>query len=154
MKHIIALTVILFSISCSKKVKPKENQQQEMIEIYSGNLFGAGEEGFKKENIHIQSEKEWNNFLAKLNSVNNVSGQFKEGIDFSKKDAIIAIDDVRNTGGFSIKINKVINKKDVLEVFVTKKAPGPTDMVAAAIMQPIHIILINKTNKEIVFVEK
>ncbi len=149
----LALTLV-FYFSCSQKVIDHTNEQQMITNIYQGSLTGAGEEGFTKENIVIQNIEDWNSFLTKLNSVNKVSDRFQSAIDFSKKSVIIAIDDVRNTTGFTIKVTEVLPKSKNVEVVVKKQGPKPTDMVGMAITQPIHIITINKTDKKILFVEK
>lgn len=154
MKIVIPIIVLLLNLSCINKKVHEDMQQSKITTVYKGSLFGAGAEGFTKENIVIQSEKEWQKVLNKLNTTNNMSEQFKGTVDFSKKDVIIAVDNVRNTGGFSININEVSEKKDTIEISVVTKGPGPSDNVIMAITQPIHIVLINKTNKEIVFLEK
>ncbi|CAM1340574.1 protease complex subunit PrcB family protein [Tenacibaculum amylolyticum] len=154
MKIAISIIVLLLNISCINKKVHENMQQSEITTVYKGSLFGAGAEGFTKENIVIRTEKEWQEVLNKLNTTNNVSEQFKGTIDFTKNNVIIAVDNVRNTGGFSINIDEVLDKKDATEISVVTKGPGPSDNVIMAITQPIHIVLINKTNKEIVFLEK
>ncbi len=154
MKFIIALCVSLVTLSCANKNMSQANQENKIINLYEGNLGGAGSEGFKKENLVIQSEEDWKMFTEKLNSVNKISNYFDSKIDFSKKSAIIAVDHVRSSGGFSIKLTKANEEKESLEFNVITKGPKPTDMVASVMTQPIHIILIDKTNKKIIFVEK
>lgn len=154
MKKILILLIIIITVSCINNTVTSNNSQQQMTNLYEGNLYGNGVEGLQKENIVIKSKKDWNALLEKLDSENKTSDQFNKNIDFSKKYVLIAVDDVRNTGGYSIKINKIQEIKNILNVYVTTKSPKPTDMVATAIMQPIHIVLINKTDNNIVFVEK
>ncbi|MCH2033210.1 MAG: protease complex subunit PrcB family protein [Tenacibaculum sp.] len=131
-----------------------QTSQNNFIDLYQGALYGVGEEGLTEGTLVIKSATDWESFLNKINSVNNVSGQFNSTIDFSKNNVIVAVDRVRNTSGFSIKLNKAQSDSDQLVINITKKGPGPTDMVATAMMQPIDIIVINKTNKKIVFVTK
>ncbi len=128
--------------------------KQGLKSIYEGSLFGNGAEGFKKENLIITTQKEWDMFLKQLDITNKVSNEFDNNIDFVKKSVLVTIDRVRNTGGFSIKIKEVRDRKDTIEVIVNNKGPKPTDMVTTAIMQPLHIVTINRTNKRIVFVEE
>ncbi len=154
MKKILILLTIIVTISCINNTVTSNNSQQQMTSLYEGNLYGDGVEGLQKENIVIKSKKDWSTLLEKLDSENKISDQFNKNIDFSKKHVIIAVDDVRNTGGYSIKINKIQEIKNNLNIYVTTMSPKPTDMVTTAIMQPIHIVLINKTDKNIVFVEK
>lgn len=152
MNKVIISLLFLFVISCSNKAYMNNQLEQNLKSIYEGNLFGNGAEGFKRENLIINTQKEWNSFLKQLDKTNKVSNEFDNNIDFIKKSVLIAIDRVRNTGGFSIKINEARDKKDKIEVVVNIKGPKATDMVASAIMQPLHIVTINKTDKRIVFV--
>ncbi|SNR15405.1 protease complex subunit PrcB family protein [Tenacibaculum jejuense] len=154
MKLFSLIISIFFYLSCSPKTTNSIDVQQIMKSLYEGSLTGAGGEGFKKENLVIQTVEEWKAFLTKLDSTNKVSGEFDTNIDFSKKSVIVAIDSVRNTTGFTIKINEVSHKRKTLEIVINHKGPKPTDMVGMAITQPIHIVTINKTDKNIVFVEE
>ncbi|AUC14635.1 hypothetical protein BTO06_05550 [Tenacibaculum sp. SZ-18] len=131
-----------------------QSSQINFIDLYQGSLHGAGEEGLAEGTLVIKSATDWESFLNKINSVNNISGQFNSIIDFSKNYVIVAVDSVRSTSGFSIKLTKAQDEKDKLIINVTNKGPKPTDMVAMALMQPIDIIVINKTNKKIIFVTK
>ncbi len=153
MKFIFSLFFSFLILSCSSK-SMGQTSQINFIDLYQGALYGAGEEGLTEGALVIKSVTDWESFLNKINSVNNVSGQFNSTIDFSKNNVIVAVDRVRNTSGFSIKLNKAQSESDELIINITKKGPGPTDMVATAMMQPIDIIVINKTNKKIIFVTK
>ncbi|MFY7672529.1 protease complex subunit PrcB family protein [Tenacibaculum sp. MEBiC06402] len=153
MKFAISLFFSVIILSCSNKTVGQSNQNT-FIDLYQGTLHGAGEEGLKEGTLIMKSTEAWESFLSKLNSVNNVSGQFNSTIDFSKNNVIVAVDRVRSTSGFSIKLSKAQEESDQLVINVTKKGPSPTDMVATAITQPIDIVVINKTNKKIIFVTK
>ncbi|CAL2065211.1 protease complex subunit PrcB family protein [Tenacibaculum sp. 190524A05c] len=154
MRFVIIIFVSLLTLSCANKTMGQTDRENKIVNLYEGTLTGAGAEGFEKGNIIIQSQEAWQSIVNKLNSVNEVTSQFNSTIDFSKNNVIIAVDRVRSTSGFSIKLSKAQEQKDMLELNVLTKGPGPTDMVATVITQPIHIILIHKTDKKIVFVEK
>ena len=141
-------------MACSNKSVSQSHQESRVVNVYQGVLNGAGEEGLEEGNLIIESKEAWQTFLEKLNSVNNVAGQFNSTIDFLKNNVIVAVDRVRNTSGFSIKLEKAQEKNDQLVFSILKKGPSPTDMVATVITQPIDIIVINKTSKKIVFVTK
>ena len=130
------------------------NQDSGIVTLYKGSLGGNGEEGFKKENLVINSEKKWKEFLVKLDSSNSISSQFENTIDFSKSTILVAVDNKSNTGGVSINILETEQKGSKLLVNIMSKGPKPTDMVAMVLTQPIHIVKISKTNKEVVFVTK
>lgn len=149
MKLVITIIIGMFLTGC-----PVNNGQEGgFTSISKGSLFGAGEEGFEKENVIISSKAEWKSFLNKIDISNKVSETFDSSIDFSKEIVVGVIDRMRNTGGFSIEVTEVVEKKDNLLVKITTKGPKPTDMVTTVIIQPYHIIKINKTNKKILFIE-
>ena len=147
MKLFITIIFSLLFIGCPK------NEEGGFTSLSKGNLFGAGEEGFKKENIIISSKEEWKYFLLKIDTTNKVSETFENAIDFSQDMIIVCIDKVRNTGGFSIEVIEVVNEGDTFLVKVKSTGPKPMDMVTSAIMQPYHIVKISTTSKEIKFIE-
>lgn len=147
MKLFITIIFSLLFIGCPK------NEQGGFTSLSKGNLFGAGEEGFKKENIIISSKEEWKSFLLKIDTTNKVSETFENAIDFSRDMIIVCIDKVRNTGGFSIEVIDTVNEGDTFLVKVKSTGPKPMDMVTSAIMQPYHIVKISITSKEIKFIE-
>ena len=147
MKLFITIIFSLLFIGCPK------NEEGGFTSLSKGNLFGAGEEGFKKENIIISSKEEWKSFLLKIDTTNKVSETFENAIDFSRDMIIVCIDKVRNTGGFSIEVIEVVNEGDTFLVKVKSTGPKPMDMVTSAIMQPYHIVKISTTSKEIKFIE-
>jgi len=147
MKLFITIIFSLLFIGCPK------NEQGGFTSLSKGNLFGAGEEGFKKENIIISSNEEWKSFLLKIDTTNKVSETFENAIDFSQDMIIVCIDKVRNTGGFSIEVIDIVNEGDTFLVKVKSTGPKPMDMVTSAIMQPYHIVKISTTSKEIKFIE-
>lgn len=147
MKVFITLIFSLLLVGCPK------NEEGGFTSLSKGNLFGAGSEGFNKENIFISSKEEWKSFLSKIDTTNKVSETFENAIDFSKEMIVVTIDKVRNSGGFSVEITETVKEGDTLLIKVKSEGPKPLDMVTSAIVQPYHIVKINKTNKEIKFIE-
>ena len=148
--NVLATIVIgMFLVGCPVS----KEQKTSFTSVSKGNLFGAGKEGFKKENLVISSKKVWKSFLHQMDEANKISETFENSIDFSKDVIVVVIDEVRNTGGFSIEITEVVSKDASLLVKIHSKGPKPTDMVTMAIVQPYHIIKMTKTNKKILFVE-
>ena len=93
-------------------------------------------------------------FLTKVDATNKVSKKFKKSINFSKETIVVAVDKVRNTGGFSIEIIEVLVERNSVLIKVKSTAPKTFDMVTMAVMQPYHIIKIKNTNKKIKFLEQ
>ncbi|CAM1366199.1 conserved protein of unknown function [Tenacibaculum soleae] len=143
---------LFFSILMSSC--PSNQKKSEITSLYKGSLAGDGSEGFIKENLVINSVDKWKEFLTKIDDTNTISTEFKNSVDFSKNTILVAIDAKKTTGGFSVEILNKIQNNDKLQVTVLSKGPKPTDMVTMSLTQPIHIVKINKTNKEIIFVNK
>lgn len=140
---------IFFSIllaSCPNN--SQENQKTMINSLYKGTLSADSQGKFKKENLVIKSERDWKTFLEKTEVANLIDNL----IDFSKDMVVIAIDSEKSTGGFSIEISKIKEEKSKLLVTIESKEPKPLDMVTMALTQPIHIVKIPKTKKDIVFV--
>lgn len=147
MKIFITILFSLLLVGCPK------NEEGGFTSLSKGNLFGNGAEGFKKENIVISSKKEWKFFLSKFDTTNKVSKTFENAIDFSEEMIVICLDKVRSSGGFSVEIIEVIKEASTTLIKVKFKSPKPMDMVNSVIIQPYHIVKINKTNKKIKFLE-
>lgn len=140
---------IIFSVLMSTC---PNNQKEGIVSLYKGSLKGDGSEGFTRQNLVINSVRDWNDFLIKLDTTNTVFKAFENSIDFKNNTILIAIDSKKTTGGFSTTIVKTVQKGNKLQVMVDSKGPKPTDMVTMSLTQPIHIVKINKTNKEVIFV--
>lgn len=147
MKIFITILFSLLLVGCPK------NEEGAFTSLSKGNLFGNGAEGFIKDNIIISSKEEWESFLLKIDTTNKVSSTFENAMDFSKEMIVICLDNVRNSGGFSVEIIEVIKEASITLIKVKFKSPKPMDMVTSVIIQPYHIVKINKTNKKIKFLE-
>ena len=60
----------------------------------------------------------------------------------------------RNTGGYSVNVDKIAEEENRIVVFVTESSPGKDCIVTQAITYPYQIVKIKKTDKEIVFKTK
>ncbi len=149
MNSIFASLILLFALSC----KPTENQTKLMKEntvlIAKGNLYGSGNEGIDKGNLVITNPNDWNNLLAQLNSVNNVSESFSETeIDFSKYTIIAVFDNVKNSGGYSLDLNITSSSEAIIVKIIQK---SPEGMATTVMTQPYYIVKTVKRDLPIVF---
>ncbi len=55
------------------------------------------------------------------------------------------------TGGYEIKVNKVVEEKNNILVYIEEISPDPQDIVTQALTSPYHIIKIERTEKDIIF---
>ena len=155
----LILCIFLFGVlGCSSTIQPSKTLKKEEIvfsTISKGTLFGNGIEGILEEKFTIKNEKQWQVFLNKINSVNNVSSSFSEiNINFSNHNIICVFDTIRNTGGYAIEIERVFVEKKNLNVVYKKKEPGPMEMVTTIITQPYHIVKIEKRGEDHKFINK
>jgi len=153
MKSVISIFLVSIVLSgCPDNNNSNKSVQEMTFEtIYKDNLYG-GTDIFEPKNFLFNMQDEWKSFLTKLDTENKVSDQFDTSIDFSKYTVVAIIDELRNTGGFSIEVSKIIDNKEQIMIMVKNLSPQPTDMVTMTINQPFHIIKINKTDKEIAFI--
>ena len=143
------IATILFSImltSCPNKSQENSQDDNSFTSLHKGRMNGSGD--ISQQNKVISSEREWKQFLTKL----NISQSNIPSVNFSKYTLLILIDKVRNTGGFLVEVKDIKTEENKLIVTVKHTGPKPTDMVTMAIEQPFQVVKINKTNKEIVFV--
>ena len=155
----LILCIFLFGVlGCSSTIQPSKTLKKEEIvfrTISKGTLFGNGIEGILEEKFTIKNEKQWQVFLNKINSVNNVSLSFTEtNINFSNYIIICVFDTIRNTGGYAIEIERVFVEKKNLNIVYNKKEPGPMEMVTTIITQPYHIVKIEKRGEDHKFINK
>ncbi|MDA8731044.1 protease complex subunit PrcB family protein [Flavobacteriaceae bacterium] len=155
----LILCVFLFGVlGCSSTIQPSKTLKKEEIvfnTISKGVLFGNGIEGILEEKFTITNEKQWQVFLNKINSVNNVSSSFSEiNINFSNHNIICVFDTIRNTGGYAIEIERIFIEKKNLNIVYNKKEPGPMEMVTTIITQPYHIVKIQKRGEDHKFITK
>ena len=155
----LILCIFLFGVlGCSSTIQPSKTLKKEEIvfnTISKGALFGNGIEGILEEKFTITNEKQWQVFLNKINSVNNVSSSFSEiNINFSNHNIICVFDTIRNTGGYAIEIERIFIEKKNLNIVYNKKEPGPMEMVTTIITQPYHIVKIEKRGEDHKFINK
>ena len=155
----LILCIFLFGVlGCSSTIQPSKTLKKEEIvfsTISKGVLFGNGIEGILEEKFTIKNEKQWQVFLNKINSVNNVSSSFSEiNINFSNHNIICVFDTIRNTGGYAIEIERIFIEKKNLNIVYNKKEPGPMEMVTTIITQPYHIVKIEKRGEDHKFINK
>ena len=159
MKTTLLLMIMFCAFSCKCKIQDHnisntkmENNNiatQDYIVISKGNLYGSGAEGIEDQNLVITNENDWNELIAKMDSVNKVSDSFSETeIDFSKYSLIAVFDTVKGSGGHSLEIDVKPNSENI-EVHVSRKSPE--GMATTVMTQPYVIVKIAKSELPIVF---
>ena len=150
MKRIILLLSIIILTSCTNSEAEIENEKFpisiELIEIGKGTLTGSGFENILETKTIIKNTEDWNNLISKMNSVENVSNRFNTNeINFDTHFIIATILELKSSG-WEVEINEIVENLENL-IVKTKEIEGFT----LAYTQPFHIVLIPKTEKEIIF---
>lgn len=148
-----------FSCGTSKNLEDEQIEQPESIPfttIAQGALFGGGQEGFDEEKTTlsvIRTADEWEKLKTQLNSVNVVTGGFKDGdLDFEREMVIACIDRLRGSGGHEIAVDSILEDDNRLLVNIHHNGPGETS--ATVLTQPFYIVRITKSDKTLVVTEK
>jgi len=150
MKNILVAVITFLIIGCASKKEVNSTDIESSL-ISKGILGGAGAEGIEKQNLVITDAKTWQDLMAKMNSVNNVSEHFSEtDIDFSKFTVIAVFESVKNSGGFELDL-KVTSDTETVLAEVIKSGPEKGGFVTTVMTQPYYIIKIPKTDLPIVF---
>ncbi len=72
--------------------------------------------------------------------------------DFEKNMVIAVFQGEQPTGGFEIKVNKIVETKENLNVYVKEIVPDPSDIVTQALSSPYHIIKLERIEKKVEFI--
>jgi len=129
-----------------KQEKEEEKQKVEFETIEQGSYSGCT----AKENSVIKDPTNWQDFWNKLKS--NLSP--KPGlpsIDFSSEMVIASCMGEQSSGGYSIEIDKILEKEDKLTVFIKEGFPGPGENVTLALTQPYHVVKLKISSKPVEF---
>ncbi|MDG1452147.1 MAG: hypothetical protein P8Q33_05135 [Polaribacter sp.] len=139
------LLVLVFGYDNNEKI----NQKVEFTEIGKGELFNLYQNNGSGINLVIDNLADWDSFINTIDKPNNISANFTEiNIDFSNFQVIAIFDQIHNNGGWSIDVTGVTENEDSLNVNIDNLQKGD---LTSIVIQPFHIVKIQKTNKEIVF---
>ncbi|MDO8459746.1 MAG: protease complex subunit PrcB family protein [Nanoarchaeota archaeon] len=111
---------------------PKGIQFQEIKKGSSNSII-------EKQNIIIKSEEEWKKIFS--------NEPVPSGIDFNKEMIIVVFQGQKSTGGYSINVDKIIEQKDSINIYLTETSPGEGCIVTQAFTSPYQIVKIAKTGK-------
>ena len=117
--------------------------------ISNGVLSGSGSEGIAKSEMVINNTNDWQDLIAKMNSVNNLSDNFSEtNIDFDKHLVIAIFDKYVKPHYNIVEINSVTEKQNKINIYYTITGSAATVVIPG---QGFHIVKISQTTKPIEF---
>lgn len=136
------LPFLFLIISCSP---PKKIMDTTFTIIYNNQIGGSENAG----HIVIQDNESYIQFIESLKLEETQFANFLK-VDFKKKNVLVLNQGQKNSGGYEITIESVVNDNDT--IIVKKKETGPKkgEMATSVITTPYCIALIPKGNKIIV----
>lgn len=136
------LPFLFLIISCSP---PKKIMDTTFTIIYNNQIGGSENAG----HIVIQDNESYIQFIESLKLEETQFANFLK-VDFKKKNVLVLNQGQKNSGGYEITIESIVNDNDT--IFVKKKETGPKkgEMATSVITTPYCIALIPKGNKIIV----
>ena len=144
----ITISMLLSLNSCSDKTEEHQfiSQDLQFDVIYNGSLSGSGSEGVSKSNMIIDNEIDWKNLMMKMDSYNQLTGNFSEtDINFNDYLIIAVFLEVKGNG-WEVEITKITEEENKLIV-----SKNETMFVTSVITQPFSIVKILKNKKPIEF---
>lgn len=152
MKNIFILISILGLLSC----KPSESTTSSVAEktVFTPIEIQSGDNGgYKtKTNLVISTQKEflkiWEQAFA-----NYMNKESAPEVDFKKNIILLVALGEKTSGGYTIKVNSVIESEDNTIVNILNTSPGKGCMTTEALTYPYQIVQIEKPNNTVKFSE-
>jgi len=153
----LATLIGLQSCGCAKDVvdeKPIEGTTEATKIAFKnsarGYLTGNGGEKIPEGGMVINSQLNWDELTAKMNSVNNeIQG---ESIDFSKQTVLAYFDQIRGSGGYTVEFASMSQINNSIQAVVKQTDSDGNDI--EIMTQPYSIVIIDKTENKVEFIKQ
>ncbi|PCI35328.1 MAG: hypothetical protein COB60_03320 [Flavobacteriaceae bacterium] len=144
--------LILFAFLISNCSSTKSSTKDTAVKVNFEQIIQETQGGFPIAKFLIIKEE--NTVLKIYNQINKIRKPGFEipTIDFDKQMLIALFMGEKNTGGFSISVEHITESSEKMTVFV--KESTPEGMATMAITSPFCFVLLDKSDKEIVFEKK
>ena len=132
---------------------PQEQAKVEEVpfdEIANAYLTGYGAEGIEPGGIVIDSQADWDELTTKMNSINSTIDE--KSVDFNRMRVLAYFDEIRGSGGYTVEFTSVSRIGQTTQVRTKKTAP--TGDAIEIMTQPYSIVVIEKSDNTVVFVEE
>jgi hypothetical protein len=146
MKKILKVIAVALLVSTSVYA---DSIQKVSFETIDKGMNSQYEENNKQHIIEIHNQNEWQDFWSQHTSGMFPSSELPE-INFQKHIVIVAIDEIRNSGGYTLEIKEIAvdtaAENRPFEIILELSQPGSAAGVTGALSRPYHIVKIkNKT---------
>ncbi len=150
LKQIAVIFTVVISVAAFSCSNTGEEESIISFEVIHGGTSTAVTE--KKQVVATNNDdyqKLMNEVYANLDQMPRIPD-----VDFSKNDVVAVFMGAKSTGGYSIKVDKVIKRTDAVTVAVNEISPGPKCAVTQMITQPYEIIKVPKLNQKVKYIFK
>jgi PrcB C-terminal len=147
MRYLLLYTVLIWSCSSYNKTSKPLLQETSSFQTIAQDFIG----GLTNTKFMVINNQK---ALTEVYDLINKSRYPKletPKIAFKKETVIALFLGEKNSGGYAIDVDQVLNKKDKISVIYKVISPKQGEMVTNVMTQPFTIIKIPKTKKEIVF---
>jgi len=117
-KTLLILSLFLFIYSCINECDESEFQSTniDFVEIGIGSLSGSGQEDIDQSNLVITNQTDWQELIAVIDAIVNVSGNFSEtDIDFDNFMLIAVFLELKGNG-YDVEITNVIENENNITI--------------------------------------
>jgi hypothetical protein len=146
MKNIIVILALISILLISGCVKQFLAQELTFETISKGHYSGHDD----KKVYVIKGTSEWNNLWSIVCSRIMPKPDLPD-VNFNNEMIIAVFQGNCSTSGYSIKVTKIIEKENFVEVFVKETSPSPGSLQFYYNTQPYHIVKIKRVDKEVIF---
>ncbi|MCC5943723.1 MAG: protease complex subunit PrcB family protein [Bernardetiaceae bacterium] len=142
-KLLIILSLIFFMSSCKSSQNAQGNLPRDIDFENVLNIANAGPES--AQNLVIRDAEVLENiaFQRESRALNEV--------DFDKHMLIMVASGQKSNGGYGIEIIKITEHKKYISVHYENQKASEDQMVTMALVYPVHVVAIPKSNKEVRF---
>ena len=103
-----------------------------------------------KKDYVIKDVSQWRNLWSNIYSARTPQPDLPN-INFDNEMIIAVFQGGQSSGGYSIKITKIIENNNSLEVFVKETSKAPGDMATQSFTNPSHVVKTRRVDKEVLF---
>lgn len=140
MKSSFLIPIDLILIACNSMQETSKSKTSLFTKLQSSAYQGRAEAS----NLIINNQAELNAIYQSVNQ------EVIPSVDFNNNQVVAVFIGTKNTGGYQVVINKVIEEQGKVLIFTKVEEPAPGAMVTMAITNP-YIIAEIHSKKEIVF---
>lgn len=147
---VFSFIIFIFLTGCFER---EDVKSEEIIEEGKEVMFETIAKDFysgqtQKENFVIENEDD---FMSLWDKIYPEPRPDIPDVDFEKYTVIAVFQGQMTTGGYEIRVNKVVEEKNNILVYIEEISPDPQDIVTQALTSPYHIIKMERTEKDIIF---